>query len=62
VELVSKVCWSSTSNEHRKFELNALRYRQPVQLHEQWHYVLVVPLGVDQPSSLLTYNNSVSYM
>jgi len=25
----------TTENEHRKFELNALRYRQPVQFHEQ---------------------------
>ena len=29
-------------NEHRKFELNALRSRQPVQFPEQWRYVLVV--------------------
>ena len=41
----------TTENEHRKFELNALRYRQPVQFHEQWSYVLVLPFGVDQPSS-----------
>jgi len=41
----------TTENEHRKFELNALRYRQPVQFHEQWRYVLVLPFGVDQPSS-----------
>jgi len=31
----------TTENEHRKFELNALRYRQPVQFPEQWRYVLV---------------------
>ena len=47
--------WSSTmeitENEHRKFELHALRYRQPVQFLEQWRYVLVLPFGVDQPSS-----------
>ena len=41
----------TTENEHRKFELNALRYRQPVQFHEQWRYVLVLQFGVDQPSS-----------
>jgi len=43
----------TTENDHRKFELNALRYRQPtaVQCHEQWRYVLVLPSGVDQPSS-----------
>jgi len=28
----------TTENEHRKFELNALRYRQPVQFHEQWQW------------------------
>jgi len=38
-------------NEHCKFELNVLRYRQPVQLPEPWRYVLVLPFGVDQPSS-----------
>jgi len=27
----------TTENEHRKFELNALRYRQVVQFHEQFH-------------------------
>ena len=37
----------TTENEHRKFKLNALRYRQPVQFHEQLRYVLVLPLGVD---------------
>jgi len=36
----------TTENEHRKFELNALRYRQPVQFHEHWRYVLVLPFGV----------------
>jgi len=41
----------TTENEHRKFELNALRYRQPVQFPEQWRYVLVLPFGVDQSSS-----------
>jgi len=41
----------TTENEHRKFELNALRYRQPEQFPEQWRYVLVLPFGVDQPSS-----------
>jgi len=41
----------TTENEHRKFELNALRYRQPVQFPEQWRYVLVLPFVVDQPSS-----------
>jgi len=41
----------TTENEHRKFELNALRYRQPVQFHEQWRYVLVLPSEVDQRSS-----------
>ena len=41
----------TTANEHRKFELNALRYRQPVQFPEQWRYVLVLPFEVDQPSS-----------
>ena len=35
----------TTENEHRKFELNALRYRQPVQFPEQWRYVLVLSLG-----------------
>ena len=34
----------TTEDEHRKFELNALRYRQPVQFPEQWRYVLVLPL------------------
>ena len=55
LQLVSKVWRSSTmetmENEHRKFELNALRYRQPVQFPEEWRYVLVLPFGVDQPSS-----------
>ena len=41
----------TTENEHRKFELNALRYRQSVRFHKQWRYVLVLPFGVDQPSS-----------
>ena len=41
----------TTENEHREFELNVLRYRQPVQLHEQLCYVLVLPFGVDQLSS-----------
>ena len=43
----------TTANEHRKFELNALRYRQPVQFLEQWRYVLVLPFEVDQPSSVV---------
>jgi len=30
----------TTENEHREFELNSLRNRQPVQFHEQWRYVL----------------------
>ena len=55
LQLVSKVWWNSTmettENEHCKFELNALRYRQPVQFHEQWRYELLLPFGVDQPSS-----------
>jgi len=55
VQLVSKVWRSSTmetmENEHCKFELNVLRYRQPVQLNEQLCYVLVLPFGVDQLSS-----------
>jgi len=40
-----------TSIASLNFELNALRYRQQVQFNEQWRYVLVLPFGVDQPSS-----------
>jgi len=48
LQLLSKVWQCSTmettENEHRKFELNVVRYRQPVQFHEQWRYVLVLCL------------------
>jgi len=40
----------TTENEYHKFELKCAQ-EQPVQFHEQWCYVLVLPFGADQPSS-----------
>jgi len=48
LQLTYKVWRSSTmettENKHRKFELNVLMYRQPVQFPEQWRYVLFMCL------------------
>ena len=41
---------SVKKNKHTQFELYLLVDREPVSVHEEWHYMLVFSLGIGQLS------------
>jgi len=51
-----------TENEHCKFKLNALRYRQPVQFHEQWCYLPIEKVSIKKHKSIKMVTVAGVYM